>query len=77
MLSFERWYLLWEIVFLREKSMKRYVNGKALVSVLKNKKDASDKEKDMANMIDHSYDISDEKYLDPIVRYLLGASITK
>lgn len=47
---------------------------KALVSVLKNKKDASEKEKDMANMIDHSYDISDEKYLDPIVRYLLGAN---
>ena len=43
---------------------------KALVSALSNKKDASQKEKDMAEMISHSYDISDEKYIVPIVQYV-------
>lgn len=45
---------------------------KTLVSVLKKKKNASQKDKDMANMIEHSYDISDEKFIDPIVEYLIG-----
>ena len=31
------------------------------------------KEKDMAEMISHSYDISDEKYIDPIVQYVEGS----
>lgn len=43
---------------------------KSFVSILKKKKDASQKEKDMAEMISHSYDISDEKYIEPIVQYL-------
>ena len=45
---------------------------KALVSALSKKKDASQKEKDMAEMISHSYDISDEKYIVPIVQYIEG-----
>lgn len=45
---------------------------KALVSVLSKKKDASQKEKDMAEMLSHSYDISDEKYIVPIVQYIEG-----
>ena len=45
---------------------------KALVSMLNKKKDASQKEKDMAEMLSHSYDISDEKYIEPIVEYVLG-----
>ena len=43
---------------------------KALVSALSKKKDASQKEKDMAEMISHSYDISDEKYIVPLVQYI-------
>lgn len=46
---------------------------KALASALSKKKDASQKEKDMAEMISHSYDISDEKYIDPIVQYIEGS----
>ena len=45
---------------------------RALVSALSKKKDASQKEKDMAEMLSHSYDISDEKYIDPIVQYIEG-----
>lgn len=45
---------------------------KAFASMLGKKKDASDKEKTMAEMISHSYDISDEKYIEPIVEYLLA-----
>ena len=43
---------------------------KSFASILKKKKDASQKEKDMAEIISHSYDISDEKYIEPIVKYL-------
>ncbi len=43
---------------------------KAFASTLKKKKNASQKEKDMAEMISHSYDISDKKYIEPIVKYL-------
>ena len=45
---------------------------KALVSMLNKKKDATQKEKDMAEMLSHSYDISDEKYIEPIVDYVIG-----
>ena len=45
---------------------------KALVSMLNKKKDATQKEKDMAEMLSHSYDISDEKYIEPIVEYVIG-----
>ena len=45
----------------------------ALVSALSKKKDASQKEKDMAEMISHSYDISDEKYIVSIVQNIEGS----
>ena len=40
------------------------------VSSLKKKKDASEKERQMAAILSSSYDISDIKYIDPIVEYL-------
>lgn len=43
---------------------------KAFTKMLKSKKDANQTEKDMAKMIESSYDISDQKYVDPIVEYL-------
>lgn len=43
---------------------------KALVSALKKKKNPSKREKDMAELLANSYDISDEKYIEPIVEYL-------
>ena len=43
---------------------------KMFVSALKNKKGATDKEKEMADKIATSYDISDIKYIEPIVEYL-------
>ena len=45
---------------------------KMFVSMLKKKKDATEAEKTMAQMISSSYDISDKKYIDPIVEYLEG-----
>lgn len=44
---------------------------KAFVSMLNKKKDASAEEKEMASMIAKSYDISDKKYVEPIVEYLM------
>lgn len=44
---------------------------KAFLSVLKNKKDATEAEKEMASWINHSYDISDKKYIEPIVEYIM------
>ena len=43
---------------------------KIFVSTLKNKKNATEKEKIMAEMCAQSYDISDIKYIEPIVDYL-------
>ena len=43
---------------------------KMFVSALKKKKDATDDEKKMAEMISSTYDISDIKYIEPIVSYL-------
>ncbi len=43
---------------------------KMLVSALKKKKDATEKEKAMADMLASSYDISDIKFIEPIVSYL-------
>lgn len=45
---------------------------KALAMAISKKKDATEKERDMAEMISHSYDLSDEKYIEPILRYLEG-----
>lgn len=42
------------------------------VGMLKKKKDATEAEKTMAQMISSSYDISDIQYTDPIVDYLQG-----
>jgi hypothetical protein len=43
---------------------------KAFVKVLKNSKD--EKQREVGNLIDHSYDISDVKYIDPIIAFLEG-----
>ena len=43
---------------------------KMFVSALKKKKDPTEEEKIMTEMVATSYDISDEKYLEPIVDYL-------
>ena len=40
------------------------------VSALKKKKNATEKEKGMAEKMASSYDISDIKYIEPIVSYL-------
>ena len=40
------------------------------VSILRNKKDATEKEKEAAEIMSSSYDISDIKYIEPIVEYL-------
>ena len=40
------------------------------VSVLRNKKDATEKEKEAAEIMSSSYDISDVKYIEPIAAYL-------
>ena len=43
---------------------------KMFVSALKNKKNATEKSKKMVEMISSTYDISDVKYIEPIVSYL-------
>ncbi|WP_022932258.1 flavodoxin domain-containing protein [Treponema bryantii] len=43
---------------------------KMFTTMLANKKDASEAEKNMAQMISHSYDISDKKYIEPILAEL-------
>ena len=43
---------------------------KMFVSALKNKKDATEKEKVMAEKMASSYDISDVKYIEPVAEYL-------
>lgn len=45
---------------------------KMLVSVLNKKKDQTEKDKAMVEMISHSYDITDEKFIKPIVEYVMG-----
>ena len=45
-------------------AMKMFVKG------ISQKKDATEAEKNMAEMISHSYDISDKKYIEPIVSEL-------
>ena len=46
---------------------------KMFVSTLKNKKDATEKERGMAEKMSSSYDISDIKYIEPIVAHLKGS----
>lgn len=43
---------------------------KAFVAALRKKKNPTDMERDMVQWMDHSYDISDEKYIEPIVEYV-------
>lgn len=43
---------------------------KALASMLSKKKDATPETKEMAEIISHSCDYSDEKYVEPIVNYM-------
>ena len=43
---------------------------KMFVSALKKKKDPTEEEKIMTQMVATSYDISDEKYLEPVIDYL-------
>ena len=45
---------------------------KLFVSALKAKKDKTEKEQMMADMISKSYDISDRKYIEPIVAWAKG-----
>ena len=45
---------------------------KAFAASLKKNKNATDKEKEMAEYISKSYDISDKRYIIPIVSYLKG-----
>ena len=45
---------------------------KAFAAMVKNKKNKTEQEKGMGDMISHSYDISDKKYIVPIVEYLRG-----
>ena len=45
---------------------------KAFAAMVRNKKDATAQEKDMGEMISQSYDISDKKFIMPIVEYLRG-----
>ena len=45
---------------------------KMFISALRNKKDATEKEKAMAEKMASSYDISDVKYIEPIAMYLGG-----
>ena len=43
---------------------------KMFVSALKNKKNATEKEKLMTEKMSSSYDISDLKFIEPIVAYI-------
>ena len=43
---------------------------KMFVKTLKAKKDKTDAEQIMVKMISSSYDISDKKYIEPILQYL-------
>lgn len=43
---------------------------KAFSSMMRKKKDATQDEKDMAEMISKSYDIADKKYIQPVVDYI-------
>lgn len=45
---------------------------KAFSSALRNKKDQTEQEKIMGEMISKDYDITDEKYADAIVKYIKG-----
>lgn len=43
---------------------------KAFASMVRRKKDATEQDKKMGEMISHSYDISDRKFITPIATYV-------
>lgn len=43
---------------------------KIFIKALRAKKDKTEEEKGMVDMLSHSYDISDKKYIEPILEYL-------
>lgn len=43
---------------------------KMFISILKKNKNPTEQDKKMIEMISHSYDISDKKYIEPIVQFL-------
>ncbi len=45
---------------------------KMFIKALKAKKDKTETEQEMINMISHSYDISDRKYIEPILESISG-----
>jgi menaquinone-dependent protoporphyrinogen IX oxidase len=46
---------------------------KAFIATLKKSK--NEKEREVASFIDHSYDISDKKFIEPVVEYLQKGSV--
>lgn len=44
---------------------------KTFAAMIRKKKDPSDSEREMAKLISSSYDISDKKFVEPIVSYIL------
>ena len=46
---------------------------KMFAKSLKNRKNATDREKEMGEYISHSYDLSDIKYTEPVISYLEGS----
>ncbi len=51
----------------------KHLAMKAFVSTLKKSRD--EKQREMGSYIDHSYDISDIKFIEPVVAYLQGGSV--
>ncbi len=49
---------------------------KMFASSLKNKKNATDREKSMGEMFSKSFDATDIKYIEPVVSFLEGAEVT-
>ena len=45
---------------------------KMFIGMLKNKKNATEDQKKMVELISHDYDISDEAFLEPVVAYIEG-----
>ena len=43
-----------------------------VIYMVQKKKDATEQERQMGEMISRSYDISDRKFVQPIVEYLRG-----
>lgn len=46
-------------------------NKKAYANSLKKSK--NEKTREMGNLVDHSFDMSDRKFIEPVVEYVMGA----